>query len=259
MNLRTTLWRPHTFAVALFSMACASQWALAQESTSASGGDKKDEVLTEVVVTGSRIARRDYESQSPIVTVNEQTLVDRSAIGIESALQQLPQFAPSASAQTNSGSSTPFPSPTAAPGAATANLRGLGTNRNLVLVNGRRVQPINGNLTVDLNTIPAAAIQNIEVISGGAAAVYGADAISGVVNLILKKNFEGMQFDAQYGITQQGDGKQYQFSALLGSNFANNRGNVTFGANYAYRGRVNGGDRDWIRAGWNDPGTSAGA
>ncbi len=89
-----------------------------------------------------------------------------------------------------------------------------------MLSNGRRVQPVNGNLTVDLNTIPSAAIQNVEVISGGAAAVYGADAISGVVNLILKKNFQGAQFDAQYGITQQGDGEQYQFSALLGSNFA---------------------------------------
>jgi outer membrane receptor protein involved in Fe transport len=128
-----------------------------------------------------------------------------------------------------------------------------------VLVNGRRVQPVNGNLTVDLNTIPSAAIQSVEVISGGAAAVYGADAISGVVNLILKKNFQGAEFDAQYGITQHGDGEQYQFSALFGTNYADGRGNVMFGANYANRGDIKGKDRDWVRAGWTDPGTSAGA
>ena len=217
------------------------------------GGD-----ITEVVVTGSRIVRRDYESQSPIVTVNSETLENRSAVGIEAALQQLPQFAPSANGQTNSGASTPFPSPTAAPGAATVNLRGLGTNRNLVLIDGRRVQPASGNLTVDLNTIPALTIQNVEVISGGAAAVYGADAISGVVNFITKKNFEGAQFDALYGATQEGDGEQYSFSALLGANYADGRGNVMFGGNYAYRGDIQGKDRDWVRAGWKDPGTNAG-
>jgi iron complex outermembrane recepter protein len=220
--------------------------------------DSEDVELTELVVTGSRIVRRDYESQSPIITVAGETFENRSAVGIEAALQQLPQFAPSAGAQSNSGSSTPFPSPTAAPGAATVNLRGLGSNRNLVLVDGRRVQPVNGNLTVDLNTIPSAAIQNVEVISGGAAAVYGADAISGVVNLILKKNFEGAQFDAQYGMTQEGDGEQYQFSALLGTNYSDGRGNVMFGGSYAYRGDIASKDRSWVRAGWKDPGTSAG-
>lgn len=239
-------------AVALAIASGSGGWSAAHAA------EPSDEVLTEVVVTGSRIIRRDYESQSPIVTVTTETFENRSSVGIEAALQQLPQFAPSAGAQSNSGSSTPFPSPTAAPGAATVNLRGLGANRNLVLVNGRRAQPASGNLIVDLNTIPAAAIQSVEVISGGAAAVYGADAISGVVNLILKKNFEGAQFDAQYGTTQRGDGEQYQFSALLGANYGDGRGNVMFGGSYAFRGDINGKDRDWVRRGWDDPGTSAG-
>jgi outer membrane receptor protein involved in Fe transport len=237
-------------AVALAIASWAGDWNQAQAA--------EEEELAEVTVTGSRIVRRDYESQSPIVTVGQETFENRSAVTVEAALQQLPQFAPSASAQANSGSSTAFPGPTVAPGAATANLRGLGSNRNLVLVDGRRVQPINGNLTVDLNTIPSAAIQNVEVISGGAAAVYGADAISGVINLILKKNFEGAQFDAQYGLTEAGDGEQYQFSALLGANYGDGRGNVMFGGSYAYRGKINGKDRDWVRAGWLDPGTPAG-
>src|SRR5690606_36342332 len=214
--------------------------------------------LTEVVVTGSRIIRRDYESQSPIVTVSEEAFENRSSVGIEETLNQLPQFAVAGSAQANSSASTPFPSPTAAPGAATVDLRGLGTNRSLVLVDGRRVQPVNGNLVVDLNTIPSAAIQSVEVISGGAAAVYGADAIAGVVNLILKKNFEGFEVDGQYGITQRGDGEEYQISTLFGSNYGDGRGNVMVGANYAKRGTIRSRDRSWVRAGWNDPGTSAG-
>ncbi len=85
---------------------------------------------------------------------------------------------------------------------------------------------------MDLNTIPTNSVQSVEVISGGASAVYGADAISGVVNFIMKKNFEGAQFDAQYGITQEGDGEQYQFSALLGTNYAEGRGNVMFSGSY---------------------------
>ncbi|MET0280743.1 MAG: TonB-dependent receptor [Steroidobacteraceae bacterium] len=246
--------RAVSLAVAIAIASGSGAWGVAQGAEGAAA----DEVLSEVVVTGSRIVRRDYESQSPIVTVTSETFENRSSVGIEAALQQLPQFAPSAGAQSNSGSSTPFPSPTAAPGAATVNLRGLGSNRNLVLVDGRRVQPVNGNLLVDLNTIPSAAIQSVEVISGGAAAVYGADAISGVVNLILKKDFEGAQFDAQYGTTQRGDGEQYQFSALLGANYGDGRGNVMFGGSYAFRGDINGKDRDWVRRGWDDPGTSAG-
>lgn len=244
---------PVAVAVALALASAAANIAIAQQAQGEGGED-----LKEVIVTGSRIVRRDFESQSPIVTVGTDALENRSSTGIESALNQLPQFTVDANAQANSAASTPFPSPTATPGAATVNLRNLGTNRNLVLVDGRRVQPINGSLAVDLNTIPAAAIESVEVISGGAAAVYGADAISGVVNLITKKNFQGVQFDAQYGITQEGDGQEYQLSALLGTNYADNRGNIMFGATYADRGDIKGKDRSWVRAGWNDPGTVSG-
>lgn len=242
-------------AVGLALATCATSPAFAQESTER---NTQDDALNEVVITGSRIVRRDYESQSPIVTVGTETLESRSSTGIEAALNQLPQFTVAANAQANSQASTPFPSPTATPGAATINLRNLGTNRNLVLVDGRRVQPINGSLAVDLNTIPGAVIQNVEVISGGAAAVYGADAISGVVNLITRKNFQGAQFDATYGVTQEGDGQEYQLSALFGTNYANDQGNVMFGASYSDRGQIRGKDRSWVRAGWLDPGTQSG-
>ncbi len=235
--------------------AYAAQSSSSPDASAKSGGQE----LSEVVVTGSRIARRDYQSQSPIVTVQGDSLQDRASVDIEDTLNQLPQFTPAGTAQSNSSASTPFPSPTACPGCATLDLRNLGTNRSLVLLDGRRVQPTGGNLVVDLNTIlPSIAIQSVETISGGAAAVYGADAISGVVNFISKKHFQGAQFDGQYGITEHGDGQQYQFSALFGTNYGDGRGNVMFGATYANRGDIKGKDRSWVRAGWNDPGTSAG-
>src|SRR5688500_9539100 len=182
--------------------------------------------LEEIVVTGSRIARRDYSAQSPIVTVDAESFNSRSNVGLEATLNQLPQFTAAGTQAATSSASTPFPQATAAPGAATINLRGLGLNRSLVLLDGRRVQPINGQLVVDLNTIPSAAIERVEVITGGAAAVYGADAIAGVVNFILKKDFEGVQFSGQHGMSAEGDGEETSLNGLLGASFADGRGNV---------------------------------
>ena len=236
-------------AVALALASAASGVSYAQE--------KEKGELQEVVVTGSRIVRKDYVSQSPIVTVGTDAVEQRSSVGLEATLNQLPQFATAGNQSTLSTASTPFPAATASPGAATLNLRGLGTNRTLILVDGRRAQPVNGQLDVDLNTIPASAIQNIEVITGGAAAVYGADAIAGVVNLITKKNFQGADITAQYGISQEGDGQEIQVSALIGTVFAENRGNIMLGANYVDRQNVFGRDRDWVTRGWDDPGTTS--
>lgn len=222
--------------------------AIAQES----------EVIEEVVVTGSRIVRRDYESTSPIVTIGSETFENRSNIGLEAALNQMPQFTPAGTQSQRSAAGTPFPSATAAPGASTINLRGLGTNRSLVLVDGKRVQPVNASLVVDLNTIPSAAIESVEVITGGAAAVYGADAISGVVNLKLKKDFEGADFEIHYGVTEEGDGEELQLSSLIGADFADGKGNVMLGFNYANREIILSKDREFVRDGWDDPGTDSG-
>lgn len=227
--------------------------ALAQE-------DPQNVAQETVVVTGSRIARRDYTSQSPIVTLEAETFTERANIGLEATLNQLPQFNTTGSGtqSTFSPSDTPFPSASAAPGAATINLRGLGLNRSLILIDGKRVQPVNGQLVVDLNTIPAAAIERVEIITGGAAAVYGADAIAGVVNFILKKDFEGLEFGSQFGITEQGDGEELTIDGLFGADFSDGRGNVMLGANYSRREIIYGRDRDWVRDGWFDPGTIGG-
>ncbi|NDG42809.1 MAG: TonB-dependent receptor, partial [Betaproteobacteria bacterium] len=210
--------------------------------------------LEEVAITGSRIVRRDLTASSPIVTVNTQSLENSSTTAVESVLQQLPQFVPGGN-QFVSGAQA---GAAQTPGIATLNLRGLGPNRNLVLVDGRRPQPANASLVVDINTIPQAAIQGVEVITGGASAVYGPDAIAGVTNFILKKNFEGLDVDAHYGITEQGDGSEQRISALMGMNSSDGRGNVMFSVDWTKRDAVYQRDRDFYVNGWRDTSNAGG-
>ena len=99
-------------------------------------------------------------------------------------------------------------------------MRGLGANRNLVLIDGRRPQPVNALLVVDTNTIPSVAIERVEVVTGGASATYGADAVAGVVNFIMKQNFEGIELDVQSGQTDMGDAAESRVAGLFGANFA---------------------------------------
>ncbi|HEY0963851.1 MAG TPA: TonB-dependent receptor [Pseudomonadales bacterium] len=209
----------------------------------------QDEELEEITVTGSRIVRRDLSSPSPILTVGTQDFENSSTTGVESVLNQLPQFVPGGT-QFNSSIQN---SATSTPGAATLNLRGLGSNRNLVLIDGRRAQPANATLAVDVNTIPAAAIQSVEVITGGASAVYGPDAMAGVVNFILKDDFEGIEMDFQTGQTMEGDGADTRFSTLVGVNSGDGRGNVMIGFDWTKREAVFAKERDFYRDGWADP------
>lgn len=212
----------------------------------------------EIVVTGSRIARRDYSANSPIVTVGEEAFENRSGVTVEETLNDLPQFTAAGSASLSSSAGTAFTGADQAPGAATLDLRGLGANRTLVLLNGRRAQPVNAQLVVDVNTVPTAAIRNVEVITGGAAAVYGADAIAGVVNFILRDDFEGLELNAQAGISEHGDAEQYQASALVGGNFADGRGNAMIGLSWSRREAAYQRNRSFYTDAWNDPNTVVG-
>jgi outer membrane receptor protein involved in Fe transport len=245
---------------AMFGGASAAALGLALAAASGAPAMAQEEPLVQdrVLVTGSRIARRDFQANSPIVTVDEASFENRSSFSVEATLNQLPQFTPGQSQNLFSGAGSPFVDAVAAPGAATLNLRGLGANRNLVLVNGRRPQPVNAQLVTDVNTIPSAAIQSVEVITGGAAAVYGSDAIAGVVNFILKDNFEGMEVDVQYGIAEVGDNEQTTVSLLLGGNFANGRGNAMVGGQWSERGVSYQREREFYTRAWNDPLTNGG-
>lgn len=208
-----------------------------------------------IVVTGSRIQRRDFEANSPIVTVDEGLLEQSSTAALESNLNKLPQFSP---AKTPTQGGDIQPTATNTPGAATLSLRGIGSNRNLVLLDGRRATPGNATGVVDISTIPSAAVERVEIISGGASATYGADAVAGVTNFILKKNFEGLELDGQFGITQEGDGFEYQLSGIMGTDFADGNGNVSLTMSMNTREANFRRDRDWFQDLWYDPSTGAG-
>jgi len=149
-----------------------------------------------IVVTGSRITRPDFNNNSPAISVDETLLENSGTTALESNLNKLPQFVP---AQTPTAGGDIQPTATNTPGAATISLRGVGANRNLVLLDGRRATPGNASQVVDISTIPSIAIDRVETITGGASATYGADAVGGVVNFIMKRRFQGLQLDAQAG------------------------------------------------------------
>ncbi|MGA0599309.1 TonB-dependent receptor domain-containing protein [Caulobacter sp. KR2-114] len=220
---------------ALISMFGAD--ALAQSAPPASPAPSEPQSVQEVVVTGTRIMRRDYVSDSPMVTLGAPALASSGSSTLETSLNQLPQIASSASSQANF---------TSRAGQASVDLRGLGQQRTLVLVGGRRMQPSGADGTVDLNTIPTALVDNIEVITGGASAVYGSDAVTGVVNIKLKPHFSGVEVDARYGETGRGDGATRDLSLIVGGNFADDRGNAYVSLNYADRDAVAFTDRSYL-------------
>jgi len=211
-------------------MAITATMAQAQDGASADANAEAAETAPpEIIITGSRLARRDYSSPTPVVTV-DQSFMDSQAGGTFAVkLQQLPQVTPGANELVGSGQPT---------GRATIDLRGMGANRTLVLADGHRLQPSTSSVIVDLNTIPSGIIENVEVITGGASAVYGSDAIAGVVNLKLKNDFQGIELNAQTNITELGDGHEYGFDGLIGTNLDDNRGNVVLGLSYLNRGRA---------------------
>ena len=215
--------------------------------------------IEEVTVTGSRIQRRDLSANSPIMTVDEGRFEESSTIAMESVLNQLPQFVPAVTQfQTvPSGQLSNDGDPATTPSAATVSLRGLGTNRNLVLLDGRRAMPIDASMTVDINGIPSAAVARVETITGGASSVYGADAVAGVVNFVLKDDFQGFDLDVQYGITEEGDAEERSISTLFGANFGDDS-NVMIGLERYERGQVLQQDRDFYLEGWEDRASEGG-
>ena len=211
---------------------------------------QSDETLEEVVVTGSRIRRKDFEANSPITTVDKVLFEQTSTVGVETILNQLPQFVP---AVTQFSTTNVQNEATSTVGASTISLRGLGSNRNLVLINGRRGQPVNASLAIDTNSMPSSMIERVEVISGGASAVYGADAIGGVVNFIMKDDFEGANVSTRYGITEDGLNEEYIVSGLFGADVSDGRGNVMFAMEYASRAAVEAKDVEWRLKQINSP------
>ncbi len=190
----------------------------------------------EIVVTGSRIAREDLAAPSPVTTVNSEQLTLTNTVNTEQFLNTLPQVIPSFDSTSNNPGN----------GTATVSLRGLGTNRTLVLVDGSRFVASGPFGTVDLNSIPAALVERVDVVTGGASAVYGSDAVAGVVNFILKDDFEGVQLDVSNELSAAGwDANIFNAALTLGGNFADGRGNAIVSFSYTNREALFQGDRDF--------------
>jgi iron complex outermembrane receptor protein len=198
--------------------------------------EARNETLEEIVVTGSRIARPDYESASPIVSINASQFERSSATGVEAVVSRLPQFTPDATSTSNNPSNG---------GQGNLQLRGLGTVATLVLLDGRRIVPANGNGVVDVNVIPASLVESVDIVTGGASAVYGSDAIAGVVNFKLRDDFDGVQLDGGWDVTDQGDGEQYSVGLTAGGDFAAGRGKAYGYVGYVEREAVTQAEREF--------------
>lgn len=199
--------------------------------------------VDEIIVTGSRIVRRDFVAESPITTVSQEFIENSGPATLEQALNALPQFQASANAQT---SSTSGYGAGASGARASANLRGLGPSRTLVLFDGKRMQPSDTMGTIDLNTISSALISSAEVITGGASAVYGSDAIAGVVNFRFNNRFRGLEFQTDYGVADLGDAKTLSGSLTWGADFAEDRGRAFASVSYLERGEASRNDRSFF-------------
>jgi outer membrane receptor protein involved in Fe transport len=212
--------------------------ALAIAGPAYSQDESGEEVLEEIVITGTRIRTGRQVPSIPIDTVSADEIKLSGFVNVEQVLNNMPQFVPSRTASTNSTAN-----PTAT-GASTLDLRGLGAKRTLVLVNGRRYTFFDSSQTTDINNIPASLIDRVEVVTGGASAVYGSDAVAGVVNFILKDDFAGAEVRAQFNQTTEGDGNIADITLTLGGNFADDKGNAVIAFNYLDRDSIMTTDRD---------------
>ncbi|MEI9929350.1 MAG: TonB-dependent receptor [Rhizomicrobium sp.] len=197
---------------------------------------RAQETVETVVVTGSRIPQQGLYSSSPVSVVGQEEFKQEAATNIEMVLRDLPSTVLDGdNSAINNGSS----------GLSTVDLRGLGANRTLVLADGKRLQPANAGGVVDLAQIPAALVDHVEVLTGGASSTYGGDAVAGVVNLILRKDFEGVELNGQYQSNNYGDGPIEDLSFIMGSNSANGKGNVLLYGEYYNQAAISDAARPW--------------
>jgi outer membrane receptor protein involved in Fe transport len=196
-----------------------------------------------IVVTGTRIRRPNLESQVPITSISGESFLQQSSNSIGDTLNDLPQLR-STIAQTNPGLGIGIA------GLNLLDLRGLGTVRTLTLVNGRRhvgADILNSAVSPDVNTIPTDLVERVDIVTGGNSAVYGSDAIAGVVNFVLRQNYNGLQIRGKASESQQGFGANQYVSAMFGRNFDDGRGNITIHGEFAHQRRVFASDIPWLR------------
>ncbi len=208
--------------------------------------DANEEQLEEIIVTSSRIQKPDYAFSNPVISVDAEAIGFSGATNVGDFLKDLPALTGSLDANDAAGSNA-FIGGT---GLSLLDLRNLGFDRTLILVDGRRhVSSLPGSAAVDVDTIPIDLIERVEVQTGGASAIYGADGVSGVVNFILKKDFEGVRIKARTGQSGESDGENNRLSVLVGKNFFDNRANLAASFEYNKDERINALDRDFAAGG----------
>lgn len=220
-------------SIALPAHAQADQGSAAAPQVGTTAQDEASEA--EIVVTGSRIARNGFDAPTPVSVVSSEDVKLSGNVNVEKVLAQLPQAIGS---QLGSATSNTVPG-----GFADVNLRGFGATRNLVLVNGRRFAIYGPEQVTDLNTIPSTLVARTELVTGGSSAVYGSDAITGVVNFIMREDFEGVEGRAQVNLDRPTGTPVYNFDLTLGGNFADGRGNLVVSGNYLKRNSITRGQR----------------
>ncbi len=222
------------------ALLLAVQPALAQQPSATT---EAAETSDTIIVTGSRVARDpNAVAPIPIQSLTGEELLQTGNTDVTAALRQIPALIASGTVADS------IERGAGGVGQATLNLRQLGSNRTLVLVDGRRhVSGVPDRQAVDVSTIPPSLIEQVEVLTGGASAVYGADAVTGVVNYRLRQNFEGLEVEGQVGTSSKGDGQGYRVSATWGKNFRENRGNFTLSAGFAQDSEVLLSDREFTR------------
>ena len=211
-------------ALTLFAVASPAFAQAAEEETASD----------EIVVTGSLIANPNISSTSPVAVIGQDEVELRQVGNAEQIVRDLPGAVASVGQNVNNGNG----------GASYVNLRGLGSNRNIVLLDGARIVPSGVGGSVDLNNIPLALIERTDALTGGASTTYGADAVSGVLNFITRKDFAGMELQLSEGLTERGDGNTFRADLTLGANFDDGRGNAVLSVGYQEADPVYQGDRD---------------
>lgn len=197
--------------------------------------DSEEKPLDEVITTGTRIHNQNVIAASPITTIDAEEIAQKQTPNIERVFRDLPITIPGDGENVNNGTA----------GQATLDLRGLGPERSLILIDGKRLAPYDINGIVSTDVIPVNMLQRVDVVTGGASAVYGSDALSGAVNFVLKKDFEGLEIDMGYSDTAEGGDDTYYIQALMGVNFDGDRGNITLGGGHTSRGSILLADRSY--------------
>lgn len=217
-------------ALASSSLVLLAQPVWAQDAAKPADGDGG-----EIVVTGTLIQDPNVKSSQPINVTTAAEIELKQSNNAEALLREIPGITPNIGSAVNNGNN----------GASFVDLRGLGANRNIVLLDGKRLTPAGLNGQVDLNNIPVALVERVDVLTGGAVTTYGADAITGVVNFVTKRNFAGVEAQISDGITEQGDGNTFRTDLTIGANFDDGRGNAVLSIGYQTADPVFQGDRNF--------------